>query len=264
MSGVIFLECPEGKDPWDLSADEMERAVKASDKLKRKIIKSKKYDDAQFDEYFEMAINKMFYEADCYSSCHSFDDFEIELNQLFMYYQYNKRYLAHYIKTAKKHYNEQIENAKSAEEADIAFDSLYDSKCLMNKLYESVFLMLFATFEKLLKGIVQDACTAGNQAFIPKVKDEPTTYEYMNHLRWKLNIIVPHELYNDFDMIRLLRNSLVHSQTYTTLDRYIERDLHELWKSSNDRYNFRVIEFTFETLGKLAKCIEEAYNQKRC
>ena len=259
----VSMILPDDKDFFDLTPEEYAEAINAWEKEKRKVRKNKHYDDDTFDYEYDMAIQSLYFEADPKLGLYPFELFEEDLNLLNTYYQYSRRYVSRHIKTAKAQYSEMADEADSAE-ADLVLEDLMDnSERMRNLLYESIFLMLFAAFERLLKRIVADAANEhGKEKFVPQNSEEPTAYEYMDYLRWTLNIIVPVDLFTDFDMIRVLRNSLIHSKGSRKVDNYIKEDKHGIWNSHSDRYNARLIEFTFETFGMIADCIEAEYGRE--
>ncbi len=245
-------------DEVDLSDEEIEKAMEDARQYFENLVKTKKPDDYSFNSDYNDAIHNYHYEADVCSMV-TFVAMQYKMDSLYLYFQYTKRFIVSYENIANAYYGKLLEEAESADDADIASDAA-PGNTLTELNCQSLLLMLYSAFEAFLREIIE---VVDKEAGILKFPQNDFTAEkYVNYLN-RHNIFIPKKLFWQFTEVRLVRNYFAHSleKPQKTLLKFLKNDPYGILKHNAIVVNPSYIEYAFELFGKLIKAVEIAYNE---
>lgn len=247
------------KDFWvddeNLSPKEVKKIEEEIRNTYKKIDENKDLLDYSFDSEFDTAIESKYYEPE--SGCVVFVSMEYQLNNLYRYFQYTKRFVAFHEKEANEYYYGKMKAAESAEEESVAFDAALGD-ALSQLTCQSILIMTYSAFEAFLRDIID--MVGDDRGILRFPKDEFTALKYINYLNTK-NIFVPKVLYRQFDEMRLVRNYFAHSleNVQGKLISYLKHDEYSILQEKRIVLNHNYIEHTFDIFGKLVKSVENVF-----
>ena len=163
--------------------------------------KMKSDKDYQFDTNFNESIRSRYYQPEDQFWGSAFWYFEQNINGLYLYYQYLRRFINYYVGEALKHYEHQrdVADAASGMQRSVDFwdyEEEIDTTESINQIeYENIVMALYRVFEKFLKEYIQE--NDPNSPVLRESKGDHTVLNYMNYLR-KQNIFFPKKLYDEF------------------------------------------------------------------
>lgn len=252
------------------------------EKTYRNLIKQslkKKMDDFAFDDNFNEALKEKIFTSK--SNTWEFWAGEESLYELYLYYHYSKRYFNYYSDIAIKTLNidlqkniKDIEKLSMNPDLDVFLDEAAlmqyydDKKIIVEEIKQtnliSMIFMLYSCYEKFLHRIIK--LIEDTDSVLSPLDDDNRPVAYMNYLANTANIFVPHKLYNEFEMFRLIRNTLIHKDSTTSFK--LGKNLFSKLKQFKRLYMYKngyiylddtYIESLFLLITKLMNCIENEY-----
>jgi len=224
-----------------------------------------KQDDFKFDEFFNFVHQNRFYSVDLSGGYpgYPFSQFQQNINALYLYYQYLKRFINYYTREASEHYERQHEIGEAAAElSGQLFYDFYEEMDITDEIagiqYENIVMSLYTVFERFLKEFIKDN-EGSNSPVLDLPKGDNTVNDYMNYLHREKKIFVPASVYYEYDKLRLIRNYFVHSSDRIgyKLQRALENDKNGIYEDGMIVINDQYIDSAFKTVGAIVKCIEK-------
>ena len=236
-----------------ISEEEAQKISEEAFREMEKAAKQKAPDDYSFDDLFNGYIEGVHYVAE--NGYVMFIKFEYELDSLYRYYQYTKRFIASFEKATEECVREHEEEGYG--ELDIAPGELTKIN------FQSILLMAYTAFESFLRDFIE--VIDEKAGVLRRPYDDTTTLKYLQFLHYEKSIFVPSKLFHKYNEVRLVRNYFAHSldEPQVKLVSYLEDDPCGIL-SKNKKYlllNERYMEFAFGTLGKMVKAIEGAFEK---
>ncbi len=245
------------------------------DKRFKKQAMKKKGNDPSFDSFYNFALEDITFKS--LSRNVVFLLAEERLHHLYIYYQYSKRYFKYYMEEAKKEADkakeEMLEDLKDSSkdfpfgeaEVDLTYGEDIHSMEEVGKLTnQSIILMLYSFYEKFLHSLIIMLADDEETLLKPKDKDD-LPRQYMIHLK-NAGIFIPRKLFYQFDMLRLIRNYICHTDTsspYVISDKLVNYLNQYGWTTlidNNEIYpDNKFVEFAFRLISDLIKAIENSY-----
>ncbi len=236
-----------------------EEAKKLEDDIRnyyKRVDANKDVYDFSFDRDFDTAIESKYYEAE--ANLAVFTAMEYQLNNLYKYFQYTKRFVAAHERSANEYYHEAMKKAQSQEEAE-ALMEVAPNNDLTELICQSILIMAYSALEAFLRDIIS---VVGDDKGVLRYppKEGFSAMKYINYLN-KKDIFVPKVLHRQFDEIRLIRNYFAHSleKVQENLSRYLKNDKYSILQGERIVLNHKYVEYSFDIFGRLVKSVERAY-----